>query len=108
MAPNAEKNSKASKKMPKREINQRSIFQKIKRGFFIIAVAVLSYLLYGVFVPNKSPIVQTTGGQLQGTVGKSRIGRPFYSYVGVPFAHPPVGPELRFEVSDEFISSLTC
>jgi carboxylesterase 2 len=44
--------------------------------------------------------VKIAKGILRGQILKSRNGRPYYSYTGVPYAKPPVG-ELRFEVFNE-------
>lgn len=41
--------------------------------------------------------VKIAKGILRGQILKSRNGRPYYSYTGIPYAKPPVG-ELRFEV----------
>lgn len=48
---------------------------------------------------GSDPIVNTRSGQLQGFVDKSNVtGETFLSFLGVPYAKPPVGG-LRFEVS---------
>lgn len=39
----------------------------------------------------------TKYGAIKGTHLKSRDGRPYYSYTGIPYAKPPIG-ELRFKV----------
>lgn len=36
-------------------------------------------------------------GIIKGQILKSRNGRPYYSYTGIPYAKPPIG-ELRFKV----------
>lgn len=43
------------------------------------------------------PVVQIKNGTLQGLVMKSRTGREFHGFLGIPYALPPVG-ELRFQV----------
>ncbi|ODN01962.1 Esterase FE4 [Orchesella cincta] len=52
------------------------------------------------FVVNKGnysdPVVQIKNGWIRGRVGISRGGKPFYEFLGIPFAQPPVGP-LRFQ-----------
>ena len=49
--------------------------------------------------PRRGLIVKTkTGGSIQGIVSKSRDGRDFYEWLGIPYAEPPVG-ELRYAVS---------
>lgn len=50
---------------------------------------------------EKSPIVQTKNGTLEGTFMLSRKGRQFASFRGIPYAQPPVG-ELRFEPPKPF------
>ncbi|KAJ4451371.1 hypothetical protein ANN_02833 [Periplaneta americana] len=42
------------------------------------------------------PIVQIEQGPLEGTLMKSRYGRTYFAFQGVPYAQPPVG-ELRFK-----------
>lgn len=41
--------------------------------------------------------VETGQGKLRGFTSRSRDGRPFYEFLSIPFARPPVG-DLRFEV----------
>lgn len=41
--------------------------------------------------------LKITKGIIKGQILKSRDGRPYYSYTGVPYAKPPIG-ELRFKV----------
>ena len=51
-------------------------------------------------------VVETMQGKLRGFTSLSRDGRPFYEFLSVPFALPPVG-DLRFEVTllEEMIKS---
>jgi len=42
------------------------------------------------------PVVATREGLLRGVVGRSAGGAVFYSFKGIPYAKPPVGP-LRFQ-----------
>lgn len=44
--------------------------------------------------------VQIAKGSLKGQILKSRDGRPYYSFRGIPYAKPPIG-ELRFEVLNQ-------
>lgn len=44
--------------------------------------------------------VQITKGSLKGLTLKSRNGRSYYSFRGIPYAKPPIG-ELRFEVLNQ-------
>lgn len=41
--------------------------------------------------------VKLSKGKIKGQILKSRNGRPYYSYTGIPYAKPPVN-ELRFKV----------
>lgn len=85
------------------EKTEKSFFyRRRKRELSAIFVAVLAYVSYTVFIksPN-SPVVETRNGKLIGSIGKSRIGRDFYEYVGIPYAEPPLG-NLRFEVLKRF------
>lgn len=41
--------------------------------------------------------VKISKGTVKGRILKSRDGRPYYSFTGIPYAKPPIG-ELRFEV----------
>lgn len=41
--------------------------------------------------------VKLAKGKIKGQILKSRNGRSYYSYTGIPYAKPPVG-ELRFKV----------
>ena len=53
------------------------------------------------FINVVSAVILTTKqGILKGGIEKSRGGRSFYSFYGIPFAEPPVG-ELRFKVRDK-------
>lgn len=45
-----------------------------------------------------SPIVAIEQGALKGTEEKDWQGGTFYTFSGVPYAKPPLGP-LRFKVS---------
>lgn len=84
-----------SSKVQKHDPERKSFIMRNK--LFAIPVAVLACVIYATFAPSKSPIVQTTLGQLQGTVGRSREGKPVYEFVGIPYSAPPL-LDLRFEV----------
>ncbi|CAB3233611.1 unnamed protein product [Arctia plantaginis] len=45
---------------------------------------------------SEAPIVTVEQGQLQGRVGTSPNGKTFFSFQGIPYAKPPIGP-LRFK-----------
>ena len=53
----------------------------------------------------QSLIVSTENGRVRGILGTSRDGRTYVSFLGIPYAIPPVGP-LRFEVSAELTVEL--
>ncbi|KAH8264012.1 hypothetical protein KR038_000486, partial [Drosophila bunnanda] len=48
------------------------------------------------FSIEKSPIVQTTHGKIQGTLLRGLYDDQFYAFDGIPFAEPPLGA-LRFK-----------
>lgn len=48
-------------------------------------------------VVSCEPVIKTTKGAIRGKVLKSRYGRDYYSFTGVPYGKPPVG-DLRFKV----------
>lgn len=57
----------------------------------IVTIWTCSILIYA------TPIVEIKNGTLEGSIKKSKSGRNFYSFRGIPYALPPVG-ELRFKV----------
>jgi hypothetical protein len=57
-------------------------------------VVVLAMILDLVFCKLE---LEITNGKIKGQILKSRDGRSFYSYTGIPYAKPPIG-ELRFKV----------
>lgn len=72
---------------------------KLKLFLIGILVAVAGYLFQEFrYIPHiDCPIINTTLGSLRGYTSVSRDGREFFSFLGIPFAQPPIGP-LRFEV----------
>ncbi|XP_043475409.1 esterase E4-like [Leptopilina heterotoma] len=63
-----------------------------KISFFII----INYLwIYGLCVYNK-PIVKIHQGEIEGKIQQSRNGRYFSSFLGIPYALPPIN-NLRFK-----------
>lgn len=63
-------------------------------------LVVLMFVPSALFMTNHSPLVQVqiSNGIIRGAVSNSRLGRPYYRFLGIPYAKPPTG-ELRFEVS---------
>jgi len=59
-------------------------------------VTVLYSSLFGA-PAQQSPTVYIDTGWVQGQVYKSREGRNYFQFLGLPYAQPPVG-SLRFEV----------
>ncbi|GAB6023360.1 Carboxylesterase 5A [Chamberlinius hualienensis] len=55
-----------------------------------------SLLIENVNDDKNEPIVEIENGKLRGTVSNSLYGRKYYSFRGIPFAKPPIGP-LRFK-----------
>lgn len=45
-----------------------------------------------------NPIVKINDGELKGVESINENGTKYYSFMGIPFAEPPVG-NLRFKVS---------
>lgn len=46
----------------------------------------------------EGPVVKTPLGGLQGSIIKTDRGETIYTFLGIPYAKPPVG-DLRFKVS---------
>lgn len=53
--------------------------------------------IFRTFLDMDQPIVETYNGKVQGFVSKHFNGDKFYSFLGIPYAKPPVG-NLRFKV----------
>ena len=83
---------------------EQSTQKKIKTGFqynrkrdnmikyaVFISLFQLSYQL-------EAPIIQTKSGKISGIIEESFSGINYFSYLGIPFAEPPIG-NLRFKVS---------
>jgi len=64
-----------------------------------VPIVVLLLLLAGTWaeVAKNVPVVVTEEGSISGVIEESVKGRTIYTYYGVPFAKPPVGP-LRLKV----------
>jgi len=57
----------------------------------------LSYALIIACLVDASPMVHIKNGTLMGSTMRTRLGKEFVSYRGIPYALPPVGPR-RFKV----------
>jgi len=57
-------------------------------------IAVVVYLDSVYCIPQELKIAK---GVIKGQILKSRYGRSYYSYTGIPYAKPPSG-EVRFKV----------
>ena len=60
-----------------------------------------SYLFKLSSVEAQNPTVEISTGRLSGTVSRSRNGKEFYQFLGIPYSEPPVGI-LRFKVKSHF------
>lgn len=49
-------------------------------------------------VDNEMPMTTVKNGQLKGLVGSNLDGKPFFKFLGIPYAKPPID-DLRFQVS---------
>lgn len=45
------------------------------------------------------PIIEISDGKLRGTITVNNEGETIYTFLGIPFAKPPIG-DLRFKVSN--------
>lgn len=61
-------------------------------------VLLLFVNLFTIIKAEDATIVKTEEGKLRGKFMKSKFGRNFLAFQGVPYAEPPIG-KLRFEVS---------
>ena len=67
---------------------------------FYLSPTLLLLFITGCY--GQQPVVNTTLGVVQGTSVSLANGHVIDSFLGVPYAEPPVG-DLRFEVSDLYI-----
>ena len=79
---------------------QSQFIAKMSRTSAVCLVALVIALLYTIFTkPRVGLVIEIKTGQgIQGIISKSREGRDFYEWLGIPYAEPPVG-ELRYAVS---------
>lgn len=61
----------------------------------IIKTVLLFWFALGLALSEEDVIVKTKLGSLEGVKSSSSKGNDFYSFLGVPYAEPPIGP-LRF------------
>lgn len=68
---------------------------------FCVRIKMFSlYFLLVLFCNNvlsDEPVLKLAQGKVQGSVRENFLGGTFYSFQGIPYAKPPVGP-LRFKV----------
>lgn len=65
--------------------------------YFVVLIALLGFILHTFYIKTEtSPVIELKDGKIQGIVLKSRGGREFFGFLGIPFARPPVG-SLRFK-----------
>lgn len=62
-----------------------------------VALSLATYLYNSLMFHGSDPVVPTSLGLVQGSLAHSREGRPYYEFLGLPYADSPVG-HLRFEV----------
>lgn len=62
------------------------------------------FVLVLTFVGSNCEFASVPNGLLKGTAARSRDGRGYRQFLGIPYAEPPVG-NLRFQVSDLFMNS---
>jgi hypothetical protein len=63
-----------------------------------LLVAAVAFVYKVSFVEALSPIVDIYTGRLSGIASRSRNGKEYYEFLGIPYAQPPVGV-LRFKVN---------
>lgn len=68
-------------------------------------VLILIYLSLRLTSANHTFTVLTTKGEVSGKTAVSRNGVPYFAYLGIPYAEPPIG-ELRFQVRRIWILNL--
>ena len=65
--------------------------------FGILLTLAVTYVYRELFVTVDGPIVNISTGSIQSIVSRSREGRKYFEFLGIPYASPPIGA-LRFEV----------
>ncbi|CAG7822765.1 unnamed protein product [Allacma fusca] len=70
----------------------------VKKIILVSVTIAIIAILYVIFVPRstKSSVIEISTGKVRGIVDISRGGKEFESFLGIPYAKPPVG-KLRFE-----------
>lgn len=73
-------------------------FQMDSKNFWSVYVSII--LFYTVLQVSEQcdRIVSTKYGPVKGITALSRLGRPYLSFRGIPYAKPPIG-KLRFKVN---------
>ncbi|CAL8090398.1 unnamed protein product [Orchesella dallaii] len=78
--------------------NFSKISKIIKTDFFSgIFILIVAYLYIGYLKNTERPVVTVSNGKLKGVLSFSRDYLKYHAYYGIPYAKPPVGPDLRFE-----------
>lgn len=72
---------------------------------FLITI-IFGSISIGSICAISNPIVNIKNGTLEGSLMKSRKGREFAAFRGIPYALPPLG-ELRFEVSRKLSNKIS-
>ncbi|CAG7833547.1 unnamed protein product [Allacma fusca] len=66
-------------------------------GSLKIILALLAFANSLVLIESaESPIFKISNGFVQGTIHRSRTGKQYYRFLGIPYAKPPIG-HLRFQ-----------
>ncbi|CAL8081027.1 unnamed protein product [Orchesella dallaii] len=63
----------------------------------VVELMSFTYTNYGLLHGGASVYADTKYGRLKGFTSESREGREFFEFLGVPYATPPLGPDLRFQ-----------
>ncbi len=94
-----ERRRKESEGLPSKSPNYSTSSSPAAVAVMAVALSLVTYL-YNSYIRfnGGDPVVQTTLGLVQGSQKiLSREGRPYYEFLGLPFAQAPIN-DLRFEV----------
>ncbi|XP_035704175.1 venom carboxylesterase-6 [Folsomia candida] len=81
-----------------------NFFRKPRFSFFNEFIEPIPGILEDIVSSTSAsdPIVDTENGWLRGVKKKSRDGKPYFGFLGIPYAVPPIG-DLRFEPPQKLI-----